>query len=140
MLRKKGILVIFIIIIVLLIIGILVGKKILYPKMLDDIVDVKIIYEKMLQQNEDYYEQAKTLPHARLYYTSNACDKNDEMYVDVTVNKTLHNFRRGKVWITYTKVCKSGDEITYGSWDIPVVLDIKKKNGQWTIIDISEKP
>ena len=66
MLRKKGILVIFIIILFVLIIGILVGKKILYPKMLDDIADVKIIYKNMLQQNEDYYEQAKTLQHARL--------------------------------------------------------------------------
>jgi hypothetical protein len=67
----------------------------------------------------------------------------DQADIDLKLHRlfTWHNFRRGKLWFTYSIVVADvrGRHVQ-GSWDIPVKLTIEKVKGVWSVTDIDEAP
>lgn len=66
-----------------------------------------------------------------------------EFIIEVKVTRKLawHNFRKGYLWITYTRAARTKEEkIVTGSWDIPVKLIIEWKDGKWVPTKIYEDP
>lgn len=123
---KKKKLKIILSVIVFLVLVVTIVYSIMYLSVKDVITDLKnVLNERDIvdKTNEEVLEN--------LYMCKDEGTKLD--YVDINYLYTIHNFKSGKIIVSYDKECIDGA----GGLDFQVELTIKRKNGKWKIEDYS---
>ena len=77
------------------------------------------------------------------YYNRNGSYSDEISDANVNIRRVfvLHNFHKGVMFVKYDceTFNKNGEHI-YGSSNVYAKWDIEKKNGVWTVVNVSEKP
>jgi len=108
-----------------------------------------IIRNASLKSNVNYIvykdnpAQPNLFAHFNISGSASHAVNSNEVSTNLKINRVFawHSFTKGTVWIRYSiEIYDKNGELITGSWDVPVIISIKKNNDKWEVIQISEPP